>query len=210
MMENKLKHIIKEEIERFMNEKEFKRDFEYLEPFNYMGKIKTPGKTCYSFALSYRGNDLIANLLKKEKGWFFSIESDGHQVEHDAKVEWGPFSSYEEMKKEVCPKLINNMQFSTGNLKNSKRDAENDDILFRIKELDSIGENIMSLKEGNLEDLKKLYKTYLKLKSMSLSEKDFIDKIREMYNHNVKGITNILNKIPQVDYYKKLEKFQGY
>lgn len=208
-MEKGLKAIIKEEIERFMNEKVFKKDFEYLQPFKYMGKIKNLEKDCYYFVLSHKGNDLIASLSKNKKGWFFSLHYDGNQVENDAKVKWGPYNSYEEMKKEVNPKLKNNMQFSTGNLKNSKRDAENDDILFRIRKLDKIGDKILSLKEGNLEDLKKLYKNYLKIKALNLTDIQFVDKLREIYNHNVTGITNVLNKIPQVDYYKKLEKFQG-
>lgn len=204
-MENRIKRIIQEEIDRVMTEKKFKEDFDYLVPFEYMGHAKKGDKEEWSFAIDHKGNSMFAKISKDNGSWYFLIDYDHKLSAAEAKVEWGPFYSYDEFKRQINNNLYNNLQFSTGNLKNGKLDAENEDLIFRMKKMMEKGDEILALKDGNLEDLKHLYK--LAKKYEGLSNKDFVMQMRDEY-HSIKGISLILSKVEQVDYYKKLEKYQ--
>lgn len=203
-MKRTITRIIKEEIENIMSEKKWKSAFDYLSPFKYVGYFTEDSKNEWVFFLSYNSNKITVWIVQKNNDWYFDIEFDGKGVEHDAKFTFGPYSDFENFIKEVNKKLYNNLQFSTGNLRNEKNDLENDDLLIRFNLLLSKEEDLMSLKDGVLEDLKKLCSTIKRLQY--LTGRKFIEAIKSKYN-DVKGITNALNKIEQIDYYKKFNNF---
>jgi len=206
-MESRIKHIIKEEIEKVLAEKRLKNDINYLHPFNFMTYRENGEKKQWVYGLSHNRNDLLVEVTLLNNQWYFKIESDTKHVEQIAEVQWGPFNSYEEFVYEINHRLDNNMQLSTGNLNNHSDDAVDDDIMERAKDLLAKGDVLMSLKGGNLEDVKKLY--LLVKDCQGLDKKDFVEKIRDAYD-SVRGFGNTLNKISQIDYYKKLEKYQGH
>ena len=192
----KLKQIIKEEI-KHMN---FKKDIPYLEPLNLIHHENG----IWHFILDWEGNSIHVDITQENDSWKMSVRIKGENEGVDSNVSWGPFQGYENFVEEINRKLENNLMFLTGNLKNAKKDAEDDDIMMRIKELMSVGKELMKVEEGHLDDLKKLYMLLKKAKTMN--REDAIEYLVDEFG-SYNSVINTLNKISQIDFYNKMEEF---
>ena len=205
---DQVRNIVRKVIKDMMSpDANIKSDIPYLESFNLMQFTNSNNTKKWIFMKYYGDNVIYVTVTQKSnESWIVEIEENlGPDDSVQAEMKWGPYPSYEEMVIDIRRKLENNLVVSSTNLNNDKKRVEDKEIEDRIKELMGKGKVLRSLKSSSLGDLKKVY-NYVKNTPEGMEE-DMVDNLTDLAG-SYNSLINTLNKISQIDYYVKLEKFQ--
>ncbi len=203
------KKIIQEEVESFLNQQKLQKDILFLKDFNFVSfGNQEDGTKDWLFEKSWKDNALIIKISNKGNNWQVSIDYENrYSKEIGSDVTWTFVGSYEDFIDFIDNKLKNNPLINTKLLNNDLSNLEEREVLIGIKRVLKKGTDIDSIKEGNIDDLKKLLDLLRSMKQITTKEK-LLNILMNSYG-SYGAILMILNKVDTVDYYLDLQKMHN-
>jgi hypothetical protein len=169
-------------------------DFELL---SQMDKV-------WKFINEVEGTKTMIEISVDNDGWKLDYSVIGKLRDQKADFRIGPIDSFEEFIKQANHKINNSLLMGVQNHDNNI-DVENEsfvkDMIERMLEKK---DEIKTLPDGKLDDLKKLCGAVEK----ALEKRSLAQIIPSLYSKNktLTGIINILNKIDAIDFNKSMSK----
>lgn len=210
-MNSWIKNIIKEELAAYNGKQlvtQLKKDIKYLQDLKVIAVDTDPENMLFSFSTSKNHNDIVVIIRKVDVGWSCELEYN-NSLKHATGGEftWGPFTSYKELVYELNQKLHQNPLLDPKNLSNDYYGALNSEVIKLSKILLSMGDELKAVPKGDLEDLKDVYRT-LTILDNDCDDDDLVKALKDRYEWKYNGLINTLNKIPQINYYRKLQAYK--
>lgn len=210
-MKSWIKKIIKEELAIYNGKQavsQIQKDIVYLQDLEIVAVDADPENMLFSFSKSKNHNDIVVTISKSDSGWSCDLKY-ANSLKHatGGELKWGPFIEYKELVYELNKKLPQNPLLDPKNLSNDYFGALNSEVITLSKMLLSMGDDLKAVPEGDLEDLKDVYRT-LKTLGDDSDDDDLVKMLKDRYEWKYNGLINTLNKIPQIKYYKKLQAYK--
>lgn len=215
-----IRKIIKEEISKVLDKHELERNFDqdivYLKGFSLNKKETKNNSNIWVF--DHKEKDYTLRFYiqnnKTDNNWSAKVfiywkiptkeftNAKGKDFEHL----YGPYSSYNEMIKDLNRKLENNPLISLGSYLDDDNTQFDKDLITMIQRLSKYSNKLESVKDKHFDDLKKIYHKVKNINSIVELKKY----IKEKYTNEIEKQTMllILQKIYQLDFYLKKEKLE--